>query len=102
VARGRAPAQAAALLRRIVTGAGVFVPGLPGGLTHTFPEPAALTPAALAAAGLVEDGSGPARGEAGLSAGEADTIELLAGEARRGATREPTGRSPGEKPPPPA
>jgi AraC family transcriptional regulator of adaptative response / DNA-3-methyladenine glycosylase II len=83
VARGRAPGQAAALLRRIVTGAGVFVPGLPGGLTHTFPEPAALTPAALAAAGLVEDGSGPARGEAGLSAGEADTIELLAGAAGR-------------------
>ena len=41
-------------LAEIVTGLGTPVPGLPGGLTHTFPDPETATPAALAAIGLPE------------------------------------------------
>ncbi|MGP4104935.1 helix-turn-helix domain-containing protein [Nonomuraea sp. KM90] len=37
---------------RLVRGLGTYVPGLPEGLTHTFPEAAAVTEEALAALGL--------------------------------------------------
>ncbi|GAA0998302.1 hypothetical protein GCM10009555_097380 [Acrocarpospora macrocephala] len=50
VGRGRTRDQAAVLMEAIVTGLGTFVPGLPGGLTHTFPEAAALSGLGLPAA----------------------------------------------------
>ena len=42
------------LLEAFVTRLGTPVPGLPDGLTHTFPEPAQVTPASLAPIGLGE------------------------------------------------
>ena len=39
-------------LATIVTGLGTPVPGLPAGLTHTFPQAEAVTPASLAATGI--------------------------------------------------
>ncbi len=54
----------AAALEALVTGLGSPVPGLPGGLTHLFPDPGAVTSAGLAAAGL--------------PAAEASAIEALA------------------------
>jgi AraC family transcriptional regulator, regulatory protein of adaptative response / DNA-3-methyladenine glycosylase II len=39
-------------LEAFVTHLGIPVPGLPGGLTHAFPDPATVTQAALATAGL--------------------------------------------------
>ena len=42
------------LLAAFVTHLGLPVPGLPGGLTHTFPDPATVTPANLAPVGLPE------------------------------------------------
>jgi AraC family transcriptional regulator, regulatory protein of adaptative response / DNA-3-methyladenine glycosylase II len=42
------------LLAAFVTHLGRRVPGLPGGLTHTFPDPAAVTPDSLAPIGLPE------------------------------------------------
>jgi AraC family transcriptional regulator of adaptative response / DNA-3-methyladenine glycosylase II len=42
------------LLEAFVAHLGIPVPGLPGGLTHTFPDSAAVTQAALAPAGLPE------------------------------------------------
>ena len=59
-----------ARLEAVVAELGTFVPGLPGGLTHTFPEPAALTPTALVRVGLPED--------------EAALIGALAVDAARG------------------
>jgi AraC family transcriptional regulator of adaptative response / DNA-3-methyladenine glycosylase II len=41
-------------LEAIVTGLGTPVPGLPDGLTHTFPEPGAVTAGAMAAIGVQE------------------------------------------------
>ena len=43
---------AARWLEAFVARLGTPVPGLPGGLTHAFPDPAEVTPARLAAAGL--------------------------------------------------
>ena len=40
------------LLEAFVAQLGIPVPGLPGGLTHTFPDPATITQAALTPAGL--------------------------------------------------
>ncbi len=54
----------AAALEALVTGLGSAVPGLPGGLTHLFPDAGAVTSAGLAAAGL--------------PAAEASAIEALA------------------------
>ncbi|SDH86306.1 helix-turn-helix domain-containing protein [Nonomuraea jiangxiensis] len=62
--------RATALMGALVAKLGAYVPGLPGGLTHTFPEPAALTPAALRATGLGE--------------GEAEVLGALAADAGRG------------------
>ncbi|MET7459131.1 AlkA N-terminal domain-containing protein [Nonomuraea sp. NPDC005501] len=44
-------------LEALVEGLGTPVPGLPGGLTHVFPEPGALTRTALAALTLPETAS---------------------------------------------
>jgi AraC family transcriptional regulator of adaptative response / DNA-3-methyladenine glycosylase II len=52
LSRGPGPGSAASSLEAIVTSLGTPVPGLPGGLTHTFPGPEAVTPASLAAIGL--------------------------------------------------
>jgi AraC family transcriptional regulator of adaptative response / DNA-3-methyladenine glycosylase II len=41
-------------LAAFVTGLGAPVPGLPGGLTHTFPDPATVTAGSLAPVGLPE------------------------------------------------
>ena len=50
--RGRDAVAAARWLGAFAARLGSPVPGLPGGLTHAFPEPAEVTPARLAAAGL--------------------------------------------------
>jgi AraC family transcriptional regulator of adaptative response / DNA-3-methyladenine glycosylase II len=50
--RGRTSEEAASLLKRLVSGLGTPVPGLAGGLTHTFPPARAITSAALLALGL--------------------------------------------------
>lgn len=52
LSHGRAPWLVDHWLETIVTRLGAPVPGLPGGLTHTFPEAEAMTPATLAAVGL--------------------------------------------------
>jgi len=46
------PGSAAERLEALVTSLGTAVPGLPGGLSHTFPEPEVLASASLAAMGL--------------------------------------------------
>lgn len=46
------PVSADHWLAAIVTSLGTRVPGLPGGLTHTFPDPRTVTAARLAAIGL--------------------------------------------------
>jgi AraC family transcriptional regulator, regulatory protein of adaptative response / DNA-3-methyladenine glycosylase II len=53
--RGRDAAAAARWLGAFTARLGPPVPGLPGGLTHTFPEPGAVTPGGLAAAGIEGD-----------------------------------------------
>ncbi|MEW9555499.1 bifunctional transcriptional activator/DNA repair enzyme AdaA [Nonomuraea sp. NPDC050783] len=83
VERDRGPRATSALMRAIVTALGTFVPGLPGGLTHTFPAPAALTPDALARAGLV-DGAGATGDRERLTGDEADAIGRLAGDVANG------------------
>ena len=50
--RGRDAVAATRWLGAFAARLGSPVPGLPGGLTHAFPEPAEVTPARLAAAGL--------------------------------------------------
>jgi AraC family transcriptional regulator of adaptative response / DNA-3-methyladenine glycosylase II len=52
LSRDRDPRSAARYLSAIVTRLGRAVPGLPDGLTHTFPDPAAATPAGLESAGV--------------------------------------------------
>jgi AlkA N-terminal domain len=66
------------MLEAFVARLGTPVPGLPDGLTHTFPDPATVTPASLAPIGL-----GPA---------EASAITALAAYVRRpGSDLLPTG-----------
>jgi AraC family transcriptional regulator, regulatory protein of adaptative response / DNA-3-methyladenine glycosylase II len=48
----RHPGSAAGPLEALVTSLGTVVPGLPGGLSHTFPEPGVLASASPAAMGL--------------------------------------------------
>jgi AraC family transcriptional regulator, regulatory protein of adaptative response / DNA-3-methyladenine glycosylase II len=62
LSRQRQPAEAAACLRSLVTTIGTPVPGLPAGLSHLFPAPAAVTTASLTGAGL------PAADSAAISA----------------------------------
>jgi AraC family transcriptional regulator of adaptative response / DNA-3-methyladenine glycosylase II len=50
--RGREAGATARWLGSFAAGLGMPVPGLPDGLTHTFPEPGTVTPAGLAAAGI--------------------------------------------------
>jgi AraC family transcriptional regulator, regulatory protein of adaptative response / DNA-3-methyladenine glycosylase II len=50
--RGRDARAAARWLESFAAGLGTPVPGLPDGLTHTFPEPGTVTSASLAAAGI--------------------------------------------------
>lgn len=50
--RGRDTAAATRWLGAFAAGLGTTVPGLPGGLTRTFPEAGAVTPGGLAAAGI--------------------------------------------------
>jgi len=52
LSRGRDPGPVAGYLKAVVTSLGRAVPGLPGGLTHTFPDPGMVTPASLEAAGV--------------------------------------------------
>ena len=52
LSRSAAPEPAAEGLQAIVTSLGRPVPGLPSGLTHTFPDPGMVTPASLTAIGL--------------------------------------------------
>jgi AraC family transcriptional regulator, regulatory protein of adaptative response / DNA-3-methyladenine glycosylase II len=52
LSRGRDPAAAARMLAEFVTSLGTPVPGLPTGLTHTFPEANAIAPTGLAAAAI--------------------------------------------------
>jgi AraC family transcriptional regulator of adaptative response / DNA-3-methyladenine glycosylase II len=52
VGQERDPGAVRRRLGKIVTGLGTPVPGLPAGLTHTFPQPEAMTPARLAVSGL--------------------------------------------------
>jgi AraC family transcriptional regulator of adaptative response / DNA-3-methyladenine glycosylase II len=65
LSRAREPGTAARWLEAIVTSLGTTVPGLPGGLTHTFPDPEAVTPHSLAAIGIPAAG---ARAVAALAA----------------------------------
>lgn len=46
------PGQSDRLFAAFIAGLGTPVPGLPGRLTHTFPDPAKVTPASLASIGL--------------------------------------------------
>ncbi|MFL6074491.1 MAG: AlkA N-terminal domain-containing protein [Mycobacteriales bacterium] len=62
-------------LGALVTGLGTPVPGLPGGLTHTFPAASALTPARLATLDLP---AGAATAIAALAAAVADGHPALA------------------------
>jgi AraC family transcriptional regulator, regulatory protein of adaptative response / DNA-3-methyladenine glycosylase II len=52
LSRGRAPGLVAHWLEAMVTSLGTPVHGLPGGLTHTFPDAAVVTSASLTAIGL--------------------------------------------------
>jgi AraC family transcriptional regulator of adaptative response / DNA-3-methyladenine glycosylase II len=52
LSRRRAPRSVARWLEAIVTSLGTPVPGLPGGLTHTFPDARMVTSASLTAVGL--------------------------------------------------
>jgi AraC family transcriptional regulator, regulatory protein of adaptative response / DNA-3-methyladenine glycosylase II len=52
LSRGHAPGPVARWLEAIVTGLGTPVPGLPQGLTHAFPDAAAVTSTSLTAIGL--------------------------------------------------
>jgi AraC family transcriptional regulator of adaptative response / DNA-3-methyladenine glycosylase II len=54
LSRGRDPEAALRQLALFVTRMGIRVAGLPAGLTHAFPEPAAATVAGLRQAGLPE------------------------------------------------
>jgi AraC family transcriptional regulator of adaptative response / DNA-3-methyladenine glycosylase II len=63
------------LLEALVTSSGVPVPGLPDGLTHTFPDRAAVAAGNLAALGLPE---GEARAITGLAADGAEDSSYVA------------------------
>jgi AraC family transcriptional regulator, regulatory protein of adaptative response / DNA-3-methyladenine glycosylase II len=64
------------LLEAFVAHLGIPVPGLPGGLTHTFPDSAAVTQAALASAGLPEaEATAIAALASALAAGKTARIE---------------------------
>ena len=52
LSRGGDPELTAEYLEAVVTSLGRPVPGLPGGLTHTFPEPRLVTAASLESAGV--------------------------------------------------
>ncbi len=77
--RGRDPVAAASWLGAFAARLGSPVPGLPAGLTHAFPEPAEVTPARLAVAGIggadavavtaLAAAHDPARGPAGTRDG---------------------------------
>jgi AraC family transcriptional regulator of adaptative response / DNA-3-methyladenine glycosylase II len=52
LSRGRDPGSVAQWLEAVVTSLGMPVPGLPAGLTHTFPDAEVVTSASLATIGL--------------------------------------------------
>jgi AraC family transcriptional regulator of adaptative response / DNA-3-methyladenine glycosylase II len=52
LSRGRDPRSAAGYLEAVVTRLGRVVPGLRGGLTHTFPDPGVVTLSGLESAGV--------------------------------------------------
>ncbi|MGH3411098.1 MAG: DNA-3-methyladenine glycosylase 2 family protein, partial [Streptosporangiaceae bacterium] len=66
--RGRDPVAAARWLGALAARLGSPVPGLPAGLTHAFPEPAEVTPARLAAAGIEGADAAAVAGAASLAA----------------------------------
>jgi len=55
LSRGRDPGSVAQWLEAVVTSLGTPVPGLPAGLTHTFPDAEVVTSASLATIGLPTD-----------------------------------------------
>jgi AraC family transcriptional regulator of adaptative response / DNA-3-methyladenine glycosylase II len=52
LSRGRTPQEVDGSLEAMVTGLGTPVPGLPGRLSHTFPDPERVTATSLTALGL--------------------------------------------------